>query len=87
MCYIKKYLTKFALFWILVLAARQFLASLRKFSAFFEKKQAGFSYKITPIKTNQISDKSLLLVEFIVEDNGFEPLTLCVQGRCSSQLS
>ena len=22
-----------------------------------------------------------------VEDNGFEPLTLCVQGRCSSQLS
>ena len=24
---------------------------------------------------------------FIVENNGFEPLTLCVQGRCSSQLS
>ena len=23
----------------------------------------------------------------IVENNGFEPLTLCVQGRCSSQLS
>jgi hypothetical protein len=23
----------------------------------------------------------------IVEDNGFEPLTPCVQGRCSSQLS
>jgi len=22
-----------------------------------------------------------------VENNGFEPLTLCVQGRCSSQLS
>ena len=22
-----------------------------------------------------------------VEDNGFEPLTPCVQGRCSSQLS
>ena len=27
-----------------------------------------------------------LLIEF-VEDNGFEPLTPCVQGRCSSQLS
>ena len=24
---------------------------------------------------------------FVVEDNGFEPLTPCVQGRCSSQLS
>ena len=24
---------------------------------------------------------------FLVENNGFEPLTLCVQGRCSSQLS
>ena len=24
---------------------------------------------------------------YAVEDNGFEPLTPCVQGRCSSQLS
>ena len=24
---------------------------------------------------------------YFVENNGFEPLTLCVQGRCSSQLS
>ncbi len=24
---------------------------------------------------------------FLVENNGFEPLTPCVQGRCSSQLS
>ncbi len=23
----------------------------------------------------------------LVENNGFEPLTPCVQGRCSSQLS
>ena len=29
----------------------------------------------------------LPLTEFIVENNGFEPLTLCVQSRCSSQLS
>ncbi len=35
--------------------------------------QKGFAY----------SDKPFLLVE----NNGFEPLTLCVQGRCSSQLS
>ena len=27
------------------------------------------------------------LFERTVEDNGFEPLTPCVQGRCSSQLS
>ena len=26
-------------------------------------------------------------VSQMVENNGFEPLTLCVQGRCSSQLS
>ena len=25
--------------------------------------------------------------EFVVENKGFEPLTPCVQGRCSSQLS
>ena len=30
--------------------------------------------------------RSFLFSE-IVENNGFEPLTLCVQGRCSSQLS
>ena len=27
------------------------------------------------------------IVSQMVENNGFEPLTLCVQGRCSSQLS
>ena len=32
---------------------------------------------------------SKLIIKFVtrVENNGFEPLTLCVQGRCSSQLS
>ena len=25
--------------------------------------------------------------EIVVENKGFEPLTPCVQGRCSSQLS
>lgn len=30
---------------------------------------------------------ALSLSFLIVENNGFEPLTLCVQGRCSSQLS
>ena len=27
------------------------------------------------------------LITTIVENNGFEPLTLCLQSRCSSQLS
>ena len=27
------------------------------------------------------------LTSYLVENNGFEPLTPCVQGRCSSQLS
>ena len=26
-------------------------------------------------------------VRFVVEDIGFEPMTPCVQGKCSSQLS
>ena len=30
---------------------------------------------------------SLFLLLTLVENNGFEPLTPCVQGRCSSQLS
>ena len=34
-----------------------------------------------------VKDLFLPLTEFIVENNGFEPLTLCVQSRCSSQLS
>ena len=28
-----------------------------------------------------------IYMENCVENNGFEPLTPCVQGRCSSQLS
>jgi hypothetical protein len=31
--------------------------------------------------------KATGLVTFKVEDQGFEPRTPCVQGRCSSQLS
>ena len=34
-----------------------------------------------------VKDLFLPLTEFIVENNGFESLTLCVQSRCSSQLS
>ena len=37
-----------------------------------------------------ICHRSFIFVAYVsdgVENNGFEPLTLCVQGRCSSQLS
>ena len=37
-----------------------------------------------------ICHRSFIFVSHVsdgVENNGFEPLTLCVQGRCSSQLS
>ena len=30
---------------------------------------------------------NLQIPHFTVEDNGVEPLTPCVQGRCSGQLS
>ena len=32
-------------------------------------------------------DSSQTFLLFLVENKGVEPLTLCVQGRCSSQLS
>ena len=36
----------------------------------------------------KLADSSLRFsVCLLVENNGFEPLTPCVQGRCSSQLS
>ena len=34
-----------------------------------------------------IMSKIVSLFSEMVENNGFDPLTLCVQGRCSSQLS
>ena len=33
------------------------------------------------------SESNILKKELFVEANGFEPMTPCVQGRCSSQLS
>ena len=42
----------------------------------------------TFLKLSNTSKIFLLpLPGYIVENNGFEPLTLCVQSRCSSQLS
>ena len=34
-----------------------------------------------------VKDLFITPTGYIVENNGFEPLTLCVQSRCSSQLS
>ena len=34
-----------------------------------------------------IAHLSVQLSSLLVEDIGVEPMTLCVQGRCSSQLS
>ena len=42
------------------------------------------------LRQHQILFKELLPIVFCqlnVEDIGFEPMTPCVQGRCSSQLS
>jgi hypothetical protein len=44
-----------------------------------------------PVSSTQIRvlilDTHFLIPRSNVENNGFEPLTPCVQGRCSSQLS
>ena len=43
---------------------------------------------INDLKNFSISNCKLLIRQFaLVEDIGVEPMTLCVQGRCSSQLS
>jgi hypothetical protein len=42
-------------------------------------------FRLYAVSFHSHSSHSLSLL--IVENNGFEPLTLCVQGRCSSQLS
>jgi hypothetical protein len=38
------------------------------------------------VKLN-IKNQNNNVITLYVENNGFEPLTPCVQGRCSSQLS
>ena len=40
-----------------------------------------FSTRLSTLDVQHVKDL------FIVENNGFEPLTLCLQSRCSSQLS
>ncbi len=49
--------------------------------------QAITPYLIMSIELVCFSVVSLCLQLFKVEDIGVEPMTLCVQGRCSSQLS
>ena len=45
-----------------------------------------FLFSLSRLSINSLVDLAFLL-SFLVENNGFEPLTPCVQGRCSSQLS
>ena len=43
--------------------------------------------RVEDVQIMNLQALSQHLFERTVEDNGFEPLTPCVQGRCSSQLS
>ena len=60
-----------------------------------ESRCDGLEPNDSPNESHLINLKNLIdtfanyqIVELdLVEDNGFEPLTPCVQGRCSSQLS
>jgi hypothetical protein len=42
---------------------------------------------VTKIKNDVLLVCKTCNSKIMVENNGFEPLTPCVQGRCSSQLS
>ncbi len=47
-----------------------------------------FGLRILDLSSHLISlEARQYLKERLVEANGVEPMTLCVQGRCSSQLS
>jgi hypothetical protein len=43
--------------------------------------------QITWLRANVRPTGIIYVKNFLVEDIGVEPMTLCVQGRCSSQLS
>ena len=57
------------------------LLSSQFFNYFFQYVKELLSSSVAP------SHRCGIAVENSVENNGFEPLTPCVQGRCSSQLS
>ena len=46
-----------------------------------QARSARFSTRLSTLDVQHVKDL------FLVENNGFEPLTLCLQSRCSSQLS
>ncbi len=46
-----------------------------------------FTFFVHHVKDRMITSATCVASVSMVENNGFEPLTLCVQGRCSSQLS
>jgi hypothetical protein len=56
----------------------------RKADVMIANQQALSPHHYIRLKAKTVSRS---LMTQVVEDNGFEPLTLCVQGRCSSQLS
>ena len=47
----------------------------------------GFVVDVMITNHQTITSHHLFERTFFVEDIGVEPMTLCVQGRCSSQLS
>ncbi|GEM_PF-3654921 len=55
----------------------------KKFKIFYENKSCR-SICMKVIKTKNLTIK---IVRFFVSAKGFEPLTVCLEGRCSIQLS
>ena len=68
------------------LAASFFPYGLRKAAHTFSCILFGFAfYSLSCVNMSKISSAAFPLR--MVENNGFEPLTPCLQSRCSSQLS
>ena len=64
------------------------------YSQYVKELKSKYSYRIIEIDDDKIMNLQTLSQHhnkyknhFNVEDIGVEPMTLCVQGRCSSQLS
>ena len=76
-------------FFILDSSNNTYLLSSLQFNFFQYVKELSFEVKAERLKLKgfYLSPLTFSLLPKLVENNGFEPLTPCVQGRCSSQLS
>ena len=64
-----------------------FLSLLKQDTEIYDSFITYLTINVSEFYRNPLQWQTLEKLAGCVENNGFEPLTLCVQSRCSSQLS